>query len=110
MFIVTAVKDLKTNRILNSIYKLHAQSANLENKMLGDCICEPSDRICRMFTLPPKSCHRSLIPPCLEVSATAFPQTCLQVWFGVKTYFLRSLPSWPGPHCFPKLSFCLLLY
>lgn len=91
MFIVTAVKDLKINGILNNIYKQHAQSANLEKKMLGDCICEPSDRICRMFALPPKPCHRSWIPPCLAVSATAFLQTCLQILFGVKTCF-------PG-HC-----------
>lgn len=59
MFIVTVVKDLKINRILNNIYKPHAQSANLEKKMPGDCICEPSDRIRRMFTLPPKAGHRS---------------------------------------------------
>lgn len=59
MFIVTGVKGLNINRILNNIYKQHAQSADLEKKRLGDCTCEPSDRICRMFTLPPKSCHRS---------------------------------------------------
>lgn len=84
MFIVAAARDFKISRILNNICKQHKQSAYLENKMLGDCICGLSDRIYGMFVLPPKSCHRSQIPPCLAASATAFLQTCLQILFGVK--------------------------